>query len=117
MIYKLFLDDIREVKQVHPLANLNEWIVVKNYNEFVNCINTNGMPIFLSLDHDLAEEHYGANPRSDFKEKTGYHCAKWLIEKCMNEDTNFPHYVVHSMNPVGKMNITSLVENFKNTIK
>ena len=117
-MYKLFLDDVREPEQV-TWVKLPDgpWEIVRNYDQFVEHISKNGIPSFVAFDHDLAEEHYGANPRSEFKEKTGYHCAKWLIEKCMNEDTNFPHYVVHSMNPVGKMNITSLVENFKSTIK
>jgi hypothetical protein len=117
-MYKLFLDDVREPEQVTWVKLPGgPWEIVRNYNQFVEHINKHGIPSFVAFDHDLAEEHYGANPRSDFKEKTGYHCAKWLIEKCMDEDTSFPHYVVHSMNPVGKMNITSLVENFKSTIK
>jgi hypothetical protein len=42
-------------------------------------------------------------------EKTGYDCAKWLVEYCVEHGLKFPEYVVHSMNPVGKENILSYV--------
>ncbi len=73
------------------------------------------MPLFVSFDHDLADEHYHKNPNdSSFKEKTGYDCAKWLIEYCIDKSLKFPNYQVHSMNPIGKDNIISLIENYKN---
>lgn len=127
MIYKLFLDDLREIRQVYRLADTREWILVKNYTEFVNCVKKNGLPLYLSLDHDLADEHYRPsmyNPDKHytqyytdgtFKEKTGYDCAKWLCDYCLDNNLNFPDYQVHSMNPVGAENIRGYIESFKNS--
>lgn len=129
MVYKLFLDDLREIRRVYPRTDTNEWILVKNYNEFISCIKKNGLPFYLSLDHDLADEHYRESMYNKdghytsyytdgtFKEKTGYDCAKWLCEYCMEHDLDFPEYQVHSMNPIGSENIRSYVENFKRSRK
>jgi hypothetical protein len=73
-----------------------------------------GLPEMISLDHDLADIHY-LKPNSDeYAEKIGYDCAKWLIEYCMDNYLDLPKFYCHSMNPVGKKNILSLLENFKN---
>lgn len=130
MSYKLFLDDIRLPAQVKWVElPLGPWVIVRNYDEFVKHITKNGLPSYIAFDHDLADEHYRpsmynkdghyTNYYTDgtFKEKTGYDCAKWLIEYCMNNNGTFPEYEVHSMNPIGKINIRSIVENFKATIK
>lgn len=91
-----------------------EWDIVKNYNEFVNYIQKNGLPDVISFDHDLADEHY--TPREywdDYKlskeyqdqksysEKTGNDCAKWLVQYCIDLKLSLPLYLVHSANPVG----------------
>jgi hypothetical protein len=126
---KLFLDDIRIPKDcangLVP-SSLNkfywdvDWFIVRSYNEFVNWIMENGLPDFISFDHDLADVHYTidysdinwpySNPDN---EKTGYECAKWLGEYCMDNKVGIPNYVVHSQNPVGKMNINSYLQNVK----
>lgn len=118
-MYKLFLDDVRDPTEV-TWVKLPDgpWTIVRNYNQFVDYITKNGLPEFVAFDHDLADEHYGTNPNKiEYKEKTGYSCAKWLIEYCMDNNKLFPDYAVHSMNSIGKMNIMSLVESFKSTIK
>jgi hypothetical protein len=119
-MYKLFLDDIRDPNQVTWVKLPEEpWVIVRNYEEFVIHITSFGLPSFIAFDHDLGKEHYivGKPKYNEYKEKTGYDCAKWLIEYCMNNNKMFPEYVVHSMNPIGATNIRSIVENFKNTIK
>lgn len=68
------------------------------------------MPLFVSFDHDLATDGSG-------KESTGYDCAKWLIEKCLNENLPFPDYMVHSMNPIGRENILGIIESFNKSFK
>lgn len=115
MSYKLFLDDIRLPKHVKWLElPLGPWVIVRNYNEFVGYISKNGLPDYISFDHDLADEHYIPEVKeSTYKEKTGYDCAKWLVEYCMEKGLTFPEYAVHSMNRVGKENIISYIENFK----
>jgi hypothetical protein len=129
-MYKLFIDDVRNPQDVKWVEMpLGPWVIVRNYNQFVAHITKNGLPSFVAFDHDLADEHYRpsmynkdghySNYYTDgtFKEKTGYDCAKWLIEYCMNNNLTFPDYVVHSMNPIGASNIRGIVENFKNTNK
>lgn len=107
---KLFLDDFR-------MPPDSTWDVVRSYRSFVDYIKENGVPDVISFDHDLGQEHYDVYDKtpklgnvqfkeveehySKFFEKTGYDCAKWLVEnELMPEE-----YTVHSMNPVGKQNI------------
>lgn len=118
---KLFLDDIRIPKDAIGLVPSalnqfywsNDWIVVRNYDEFISYINKNGLPDFISFDHDLADEHYGDFDFSDYKEKTGYECAKWLVDWCLENRLQIPDYMIHSANPVGKKNIESYLVNAK----
>lgn len=90
---KLYLDDFRLVP--------NGFVLVKNYKAFTDFIQQNGLPDFISFDHDLGEE------------KSGYDCAKWLVEFCLDNNMSLPEFAVHSQNPVGKENIESLLGNFK----
>lgn len=125
MNYNLFLDDERipsNVKWVKiPLV---EWTIVRNYKQFVDTITAKGLPQNISFDHDLADEHYvqslasNKNKTHDFNygtitEKTGYDCAKWLVEYCREKDLDIPSYTVHSMSVVGKKNIIGYLENYK----
>jgi len=50
---------------------------------------------------------------SSTDEKTGMDCAKWLVEYCLDSNLQLPEYTIQSANPVGKENITSLLENYK----
>lgn len=118
-MYKLFLDDVRVPNQV-TWVNLpvGPWIIVRSYNEFVDYISKNGLPSFITFDHDLSVEDQNKHPiTGKFVEKTGMDCAKWLVEYCINNNLKFPDYEVHSMNSIGKINIKSYIESFKNTIK
>jgi len=48
-----------------------------------------------------------------FTEKTGYHCAKWLIDYCMDNNEELPkEIIIHSMNPYGSRNIKSLFDTY-----
>lgn len=134
-VYKLFLDDVRQPKDCcnyMPDKQFywdNEFVVVRNYNEFVNTITERyekgEFPEIISFDHDLADEHYRpsmynpdrhySNYYNDgtFKEKTGYSCAQWIVDFCIQREIALPKYVVHSMNPVGSENILGLLESYK----
>lgn len=134
MSYNLFLDDERVPHQVgsyimpYSLKKYynEKWLIVRNYDEFVKIIQEKGIPDLISFDHDLADEHYRKsmfdtdkhynNYYTDgtFKEKTGYECAKWLIDYCIENNIHFPEYIVHTMNPIGKENILSLIKSFIN---
>lgn len=120
--YNLFLDDFRNPSDAYyythnSIYNKLDWVVVVNYDEFVECIKNNPDVNIVSLDHDLADQHYDGNiPDYDnYTEKTGYDCAKWMCEFYLNYDvTKFPITYVHSMNNVGTGNIKQYINNFKN---
>lgn len=106
----LFLDDIRQPYDAfeHTQQTMfleKKWEVVKNYNEFVEWITKNGLPDFISFDHDLADIQ-------NHNEKTGYECAKWLIDYCLDNNLKCPKFYCHSMNPVGRDKINSILEQF-----
>jgi len=118
----LWLDDIRNIHQDEgwivfspiPKYDLTEIVWVKSYKEFVKHIEKYGLPDGICFDHDLADEHYtnDINP-NDYQEKTGYDCAKWLINYCMDNNEPLPKWNVQSANPSGKANINGLLNNFK----
>jgi len=123
--YNLFLDDVRLPNNVTwvDLPPNQHYSVVRNYNEFVDLVTLRGLPKFVTYDHDLADSHYGDGLHGDdinynkYNEKTGYDCAKWLVNECMKKGVKHPPYQVHSMNPVGKQNIISYVESYNRSIK
>lgn len=126
MSYNLFLDD-DPARIPHKLSwielPLVEWTIVRNYDQFVKTILERGVPKIVSFDHDLADVHYkqfreawygsGVLTYSDSDEKTGYHACKWLVEHCLDNKIAFPEYYIHTMNPIGKQNIQSLIDSYK----
>ncbi len=127
--YYLFLDDLRMPDHVFKYTGDSDyarfnWMIVRNYNEFIKTINKKGMPQLISFDNDLGIEHTRyffdnggyANPpdplKGNFTEKTGYDCAKWLAEFCMDNKIKLPKYKVHSKNPVGRENIIKYLGNY-----
>ena len=109
---KLFLDDSRNAPDF-------TWDVVRSYAQFVAWIEIHGVPDIISFDHDLGQEHYDVfqnTPHAStdeaqehynkFTEKTGYDCAKWLVQ-----NHKLPkQYLVHSKNPVGAANIRFVLD-------
>ncbi len=125
MAYNLFIDDFRMPKDAFEYMKLPvyisvDWIVVRNYYAFITIIQNKGIPEILSLDHDLSLEHYKQtefNYNDDTVEKTGYHCAKWLINFCIDNNKELPaEILIHSMNPAGSSNIKSLFESYKKSL-
>lgn len=122
----LFLDDIRTPLDCFYMKNPDlydrKWDIVRNYDEFVNYILTEGVPDFISFDHDLSDEHYSPEMYKSmetynelyngFKEKTGYDCAKWLCNYCAENSIPLPEFEVHSMNPVGRENIKNYLNSY-----
>ena len=129
---RIYLDDVRT-----PIAE--DWIVVRNYDEFVNKVTEIGLGEIdtVSLDHDLGDsamDEYFTNVSPNYKldyenikEKTGYDCAKWLVDyfyetnpdrlemsraKKSKNKPKFPLVVVHSANPIGSANIMGYINNF-----
>ena len=123
--YNLFLDDLRNPIDCYsytgqPVYLMDDWVVVRNYDEFVKMITDNGIPTIVSFDHDLADLHYGMQDHLDedyydlCEERTGYHCAQWLIYYCIDNNRDIPLVaLIHSMNTVGAQNIKSLFTTYK----
>jgi hypothetical protein len=127
----LWLDDIRNPLENNWLSlspiTPTEVVWVKSYDEFTNWITENGLPEAICFDHDLGME-VAVNARSkgmskrkskELKklEKTGYDCAKWLIDYCLDRDDHpLPLYNIQSANPVGKENIDGCLKHYNRHI-
>ena len=114
----LYLDDVRTPTE-------GEWVVVRNYTEFVTKIRLEGLENFevMSLDHDLGEEsmvEYYTNVKNNYtlnydnivNEKTGYDCCKWLVAESMNKKIPLPQIYIHSANPIGSANMMGYINNY-----
>lgn len=90
------------------------WHIVRNIDQFKELLDQalkDDIKItHISFDHDLADQHYGGNFND---ERTGFDCAKYLVEWCMDNDKDLPEWTVHSMNPIGAENINSYLNNYK----
>lgn len=130
MYYNLFLDDQRMPLGVTWVElPLVQWTIVRNFDDFVKCIKNQGLPRFISFDHDLCFEHmrdyFEVSPIENqilsplklsydsYKTKTGYHCSEWLVNYCRDNNLDLPDYTVHSMNHIGKRNILTQLGNYK----
>jgi hypothetical protein len=125
---RIYLDDVRT-----PLDE--SWIVVRNYDQFVQKVEEIGLQNIdlISLDHDLgpaAMKEYFQNVHPNYKldynnitEKTGMDCAKWLVQHFYDTTPNqsllvrgepiqFPKVYVHSANPIGSGNMMGYINNF-----
>ncbi len=132
MKHRIYLDDVR-------IPNDKEWILVTNFDEFVNKVEELGLENIevISLDHDLGDtamkEYFNnVSPNytldySNIQEKTGYDCAKWLVNHFYEKDESwimlnrsdkkrhkmpFPVVYTHSANPIGSANIMGYINNF-----
>ena len=118
MNLKIYLDDVRTP------VDKEAWMVVRNYDEFVDRITKIGLKNIeiISLDHDLgdtamAEWHknvyhnYTLN-YDNITEKTGYDCAKWLVEQWMDGQPIVDVYT-HSANAIGSANIMGYINNYR----
>jgi hypothetical protein len=114
---RLYLDDIRT-----PVDD--DWIVVRNYDEFVAQIKLHGLGNFevISLDHDLGEGamvEYYTNVKNNYmldynniEERTGMDCCRYLVSDSMNEKIPLPQVYIHSANPIGSANMMGYINNY-----
>jgi hypothetical protein len=104
----IFLDDERIPTDVTWVTLPDgDWNIVRSFEEFQTLLDSLTVaPSYISFDHDL-----GVN--LDAETKTGYDCAKYYIWKSYQQGWDISHYVVHSMNPVGKENIEKYIEGYK----
>jgi len=100
----LWLDDMRNphINSEGKVPQGYKIVWAKNYYEFVSWMQNNPPPDLISFDHDLGQG------------ETGYDCAKWLVEQCLDNNIPSPRFFVHSANPVGSENIMGLLTNFNN---
>ena len=104
MSYNIFLDDIRTIDMVYK-EPYPEFVILRSYDEFVSYIKENGIPEFISFDNDLGEDEKG-NILLD-----GYACAKWLVYESAMDLSNLK-FKIHSSNPVARVQIESLLNNY-----
>ena len=82
----LYLDDTRDAPP--------GWVLVRTADECVDVLRS-GVVESLSLDHDLAAEHYAGK---EGREATGYHVVMWMAEHSV-----WPAKItLHTMNPAGR---------------
>lgn len=112
----IFLDDHRNPGEVTwcelpTLPPGKTWEIVRSYEDFIALLT--GMSpetiVHVSFDHDLGYGH----GLPDHEAPNGYHCAKALVDWCMDEGKPLPTFTIHSMNPVGAENIRAYLENYR----
>jgi hypothetical protein len=114
---KIYLDDVRT-----PIDK--DWIVVRNYDQFVSQIMYIGLENIelISLDHDLGEtamkewqcgvtKNYAIN-YDNIVEKTGMDCTKWLVNQWLDGQP-VVDVVIHSANAVGSANMMGYINNYR----
>ncbi len=83
----------------------SEFDIVRNYKDFVNYIEKNGLPNFISFDNDLGLDESGE------VDPDGYAAAKWLVYQSGLNLRNLK-FKVHSANPVAAEQIRGLLNNY-----
>jgi hypothetical protein len=106
---KMFLDDERMPTDVtwNLIDYSGKWVIVRSFNEAMNWVLQNGVPSYISFDHDLGE-------MDGHDSLSGYDFAKWLVEHDLDTGA-IPgefNFAVHSKNPVGAQNIYMLLSNY-----
>ena len=96
MTYKLYVDDLRSPPD-------DTWVVCRTSEEAKQTIRDDGMPSFMSLDHDLGGED------------TIMLFLHWLADEFYDLGAP-PDYQVHSANPIGQQNIVSFLESWKRSL-
>ena len=117
--YRIYLDDVRT-----PRPGAGDWVVVRNYEEFVTKVTEIGLQNIdlISLDHDLGDSAmnewlYGVTKNytinyDNITEKTGMDCTKWLVEQWL-DGAPVCHVMIHSANAVGSANMMGYINNYK----
>lgn len=110
----VWIDDIRDPQEstwqnwIKKNFGTNDFDItwVKSYKEFVDFVDKNGLPSNVSFDHDLGDVDDPDN------EKTGYDCAKYIVDYCMDNDRDIPNYRIQSDNGPGRENIDNYLQNY-----
>lgn len=89
-----------------PVGREVEVIWIKNFYEFRNWIELNGLPDGICFDHDLGSRDYD-----------GYDCAKWLVNYCRNKKLQLPLWASQSPNPEQKVRINRFLKKYDKSIE
>jgi hypothetical protein len=95
---------------IYDKSEVDEFDVVRSYDEFVSHIKTHRLPDFISFDNDL-----GLDANEEVA-PDGYACAKWLVYES-GLDLRDLTFKVHSANPVAAEQIRGLLTNYINHLK
>lgn len=97
----LILDDLRSYAEVRARGKIlpkGPYSLVRSRQEFVDWVEKNGIPDFVSFDIDLLPEHYLdlATPHPE----DGLACIDYLINAASKAGVDFPDYAIHSQNHI-----------------
>jgi len=101
---KLWVDDIRTPPD-------KSWIWARSYQEAIYELSLGNVTL-ISLDHDLGvqkESKYINTPHVDTSIKTGYDVICWIEESVYYDRLDLPMMLCHSMNPVGRKRIETVI--------
>lgn len=93
MPYWLYIDDERKCPW-----DRDSFFVAKSSSEAIEIVKKNGLPEFISFDHDLGGDD------------TSIVFILWMIENY--PDSPIKTYKIHSANPVGSKNIESYMRSW-----
>ena len=101
----LWVDDTRNPMEddwmnFSPIGRNCKVVWAQSYQEVIDFLEKE-WPDAICLDHDLGEE------------KSGYDIAKYIVDRCIDEDKKLPEFASQSANPVGRENIITLLSNYK----
>lgn len=105
MKYSLYIDDIRTPKFHAPIGR---WVIARSYIEVLFAIHKHGVPTHISFDHDLGIHENAMTIAKNIIESDQSYIEKHN-EPFLPLDFTFN---VHSANPVGRINIESLMNNY-----
>lgn len=105
----LWLDDARNPFEYDwlnfsPIGRSCVVFWAKNFQEAIDFLKET-WPDAVCLDHDLGEE------------KSGYDVAKYIVNECIYKGKKLPLFASQSANPVGRENILSLLNGYKEFIE
>lgn len=95
---------------VYDKSMESEFDIVRTYNAFVDYVQKNGLPDFISFDNDLGLDENGQVAPD------GYAAAKWLVYKSGLNLVDL-EFKVHSANPVAAKQIHGLLTNYIKHLK
>jgi len=98
--YSLYLDDERNPPD-------DSYVLARTFEEAKTIVIERGLPVFMSLDHDLGLDSDG-NPVDVMS------FVNWLSENYYDEGP--PNWHIHSANPQGRDNLNSKLRSWKKSL-